>query len=64
MDAGFKVLSYGSAEGVAGGMWPLIDKLAATDEVAYRTFLEFAAETCELPQFRDIGDHLHYIVTK
>lgn len=64
LDAGFKVLSYGSAEGVAGGMWPLIDKLAATDKVAYQAFLEFAAETCELPQFRDMGDHLHYVVSK
>jgi hypothetical protein len=45
-------------------MWPLIDKLAATDKVAYQAFLEFAAETCELPQFRDMGDHLHYVVSK
>jgi len=63
-DAGLEVLSYGSAEGVAGGMWPLIDKLASTDNVAYGNLVEFAAQTCELPQFRDIGDHLHYIVSK
>lgn len=63
LEVGFKVVSYGSAEGVAGGMWPLIDKLAGTDKVAYQTFLEFAAETCELPQFRDMGDHLHYVVS-
>jgi ubiquinone/menaquinone biosynthesis C-methylase UbiE len=60
--AGLKVMSYASAEGVAGGMGPLIEKLAATDSVAYSHLLEFAAETCELPQFRDGGEHLLFVV--
>jgi hypothetical protein len=64
MSAGFQIISYASAEGVAAGMQPLIEKLAVTDEVAYQSFLNFAAETCELPQFRDMAVHLHYIVTK
>jgi hypothetical protein len=45
-------------------MQPLIEKLAATDKAAYQTFLEFTAETCKLPQFRDTAVHLHYIVKK
>jgi ubiquinone/menaquinone biosynthesis C-methylase UbiE len=61
-EAGLKVVSYASAEGVAGGMGPLIEKLAASDPVAYSHLLEFAAETCELPQFRDSGDHLLFVV--
>lgn len=62
--AGFDVMSYAGAEGVVGGMWPLVEKLAATDPIAYASLLEFAAETCELPQFRDGGDHLHFVVRK
>jgi S-adenosylmethionine-dependent methyltransferase len=62
--AGFDVVSYACAEGVVGGMWPLIEKLATTDPVAYANLLEFAAETCELPQFRDGGDHLHFVILK
>ncbi len=63
-EAGLMVVSYGSAEGVGGGMWPLIDKLAADDSLAYKNFAQFAARTCELPQFRDMGDHLHFVVRK
>lgn len=63
-EAGLEVISYASAEGVAGGMWPIVEKLAATDPVAYANLVEFAAETCELPQFRDSGDHLHFVVRK
>jgi len=62
--AGFDVMSYAGAEGVVGGMWPLVEKLAATDPIAYSNLLEFAAETCELLQFRDGGDHLHFVVRK
>jgi ubiquinone/menaquinone biosynthesis C-methylase UbiE len=64
MSAGFQIISYASAEGVAAGMQPLIEKLAVKDEVAYQSFLNFAAETCELPQFRDMAVHLLYVVCK
>jgi ubiquinone/menaquinone biosynthesis C-methylase UbiE len=64
MCAGFQIISYASAEGVAAGMQPLIEKLAVADEVAYQSFLNFAAETCELPQFRDMAVHLLYIISK
>lgn len=63
-DAGFQVVSYAGAEGVVGGMGPLIEKLAATEPVAYANLVEFAAEMCELPQFRDGADHLHIVVRK
>ena len=31
---------------------------------AYSNVVEFIAETCELPQFRDGGEHLHFVVRK
>lgn len=62
--AGFEVVSYAGAEGVAGGMGPLIEKLAVLEPAAYAHLVEFAAETCELPQFRDGCDHLHFVVRK
>ena len=63
-EAGFEVVSYASAEGAVGGMGPLIDDLAKRDPVAYANVAEFVAETCELPQFRDAGDHLVFVVRK
>ena len=62
--AGFQIISYTSTEGFAAGMQPLIEKFTVTDEVAYQSFLNFAAETCELPQFRDMAVHLLYVVSK
>ena len=64
IEAGFKIVSYASAEGAATGMHPLMEKLAATDEEAFHNFVKFAAESYELPQFRDMAVHLHYIVSK
>jgi S-adenosylmethionine-dependent methyltransferase len=64
LEAGLEVVSYASAESVAGGLGLLIENLAAADPVAYTNLLEFAAETCELPQFRDGGEHLHFVIRK
>ena len=61
-EAGFELVSYASVEGVMGGMEPLIEKLAKSDPAAYSNVVEFVAETCELPQFRDGGEHLHFVV--
>ena len=63
-EAGFELVSYASAEGAMGGMGPLIDKLAKSDPAAYSNIVEFVAETCELPQFRDGGEHLHFVVRR
>jgi S-adenosylmethionine-dependent methyltransferase len=62
--AGFEIVSYAGAEGVAGGMGPLIENLARLEPEAYAHLVKFAAETCELPQFRDGCDHLHFVVRK
>jgi ubiquinone/menaquinone biosynthesis C-methylase UbiE len=56
--AGFEVLSYACAEGFVGGMRPTVEDLARSDPAAYASVVQVAAETCELPQFRDGGDHL------
>jgi ubiquinone/menaquinone biosynthesis C-methylase UbiE len=62
--AGLELVSYASAEGFAGGLHPLLDQLAGRDPVAYRNVVEAAAEACELPQYRDTGNHLHLVVRK
>ena len=60
--AGFKVISYAGAEGFAGGLRPLLEKLSTEDPEAYTNVVQFAAETCELKQYRDSTDHLHFVV--
>jgi S-adenosylmethionine-dependent methyltransferase len=62
--AGFEVLTYIGAEGFAGGMGSLVEKLAADDPNAYAKLVEIAVETAALPQFRDATDHLHIVLRK
>jgi len=62
--AGFEVLSYAGAEGFAAGMLVELQRIAAEDPSAYENVLRLAAETCELPQYRDCTEHLHAVVRK
>ncbi|HSU13870.1 class I SAM-dependent methyltransferase [Longimicrobium sp.] len=62
--AGFEVATYAGAEGFCGGMAPQLAALAADDAEAYANVLAFAAETSEMPQYRDAADHLHFVVRK
>jgi 2-polyprenyl-3-methyl-5-hydroxy-6-metoxy-1,4-benzoquinol methylase len=62
--AGFEVISYAGAESFAGGMQPLLEKLRADEPEAYANVVQFAAQTCELNQYRDSTDHLHFVVRK
>jgi len=61
---GLRVVSYGGAEGFTGGMYPLISKLRVENPEAYANVVQVAAETCELKQYRDSTDHLHFVVRK
>lgn len=63
-EAGFKVVSYAGAEGFASGMKPLLEVLSVKDPEAYANIVQFAAETCELSQYRDSTDHLHIVIQK
>jgi S-adenosylmethionine-dependent methyltransferase len=61
---GLTVVSYAGAEGFANGMTIQMQQLAATDRAAYENIVNFAAETCELKQYRDSTDHLHIVAVK
>lgn len=62
--AGFAVVTYAGAEGFAAGMLDALGRIAAADPIAYENVLRLAAETCELPQYRDSTEHLHAVVRK
>jgi S-adenosylmethionine-dependent methyltransferase len=62
--AGLQVISYAGTEGFAGGMRPLLERLAADSPEAYANVVQVAAETCELEQYRDSTDHLHIVARK
>ena len=62
--AGLEVLSRAGAESFAGGMKPLLEKFKLENPAAYANLVQVAAETCELPQYRDATDHLHIVVRK
>lgn len=63
-NAGFEVVSYAGAEGFCGGMWPMVATLAEREPAAYENVVAAAAETCEMPQYRDATDHLHVVIRK
>jgi SAM-dependent methyltransferase len=63
-EAGLEVVSYAGAESFAGGQGPLIEQLKRENPTAYENLVQVAAETCELPQYRDATDHLHIVVRK
>lgn len=62
--AGFEVVTYASAEGFAGGLRPVVEQLFANHPDVVDNGVQAAAETSELPQYRDNGDHLHVVVRK
>jgi len=62
--AGFEVVSHAGAEGPAGGIRTIIQQMAKEHPKAYEELARFAAEASELPQFRDMTDHLHFVVRR
>lgn len=62
--AGLRIVSYAGAEGFVGGMAPLLEALRENEPAAYENVEAFAAETSELPQFRDATNHVHFVVEK
>jgi len=62
--AGFELITYAGAEAFAAGMRSELTEIAAADPSAYGNVLRLAAETCELPQYRDSTEHLHAVVRK
>jgi len=62
--AGFRVITYAGVEGFAGGMHGVVDRIAKEDPVAGDAIVTAAAETSELPQYRDATDHLHLVVCR
>ena len=60
--AGLDLIGYAGAESLAGGMRPLLASRATDNPEAYTNIVQVAAEICELPQYRDCTDHLHFVV--
>ena len=62
--AGLRIVSYAGVESFVGGMAPQLAALRENAPSAYDNVVAFAAETAELPQFRDATDHVHFVVEK
>ena len=42
----------------------MLEELSIVNPQAYANVVQVAAETCELSQYRDSTDHLHFVVQK
>ncbi|MSP79363.1 MAG: hypothetical protein EXR67_07460 [Dehalococcoidia bacterium] len=58
------MVAHAGAEGPVGGTHTLIEQLAKDRPGAYEQLAQFAAQACELPQFRDTTDHLNIVARK
>jgi hypothetical protein len=63
-NAGLKIVTRAGAEGFAGGMRPMIERVLSDSPGILPILAKFAAETSELPQYRDTTEHLHVVVAK
>jgi hypothetical protein len=45
-------------------MRPLLEQLARENPAAYANVVQAAAEMCELKQYRESTEHLHFVVQK
>jgi SAM-dependent methyltransferase len=63
-EAGFEVVTYIGAEGFASGLGPQLERLMRDELATYESIMQMAAETSELPQYRDACDHLHIVARK
>jgi S-adenosylmethionine-dependent methyltransferase len=61
---GLRIVSYAGVESFLSGMGPLLEPLSRCESGVYDNLVEVAAETAELPQFRDATDHLHFVVER
>jgi ubiquinone/menaquinone biosynthesis C-methylase UbiE len=63
-EAGYSIVTSAGAEGFATGLRPQIERLAVEDAESYQIVLRLAAETAELPQYREATDHFHVVIRK
>lgn len=61
---GFKVVTYAGAESFLSGLNIQMKNLYNDMPDVYENYLKIAPEYCELPQYRDATEHLHFIVEK
>lgn len=62
--AGLELVASCGAEGFAGGMRPMVERIATEHPHALPGVVRMGAETSELPQYRDATEHLHIVVRK
>ena len=63
-EAEFSVLSYGSAQGFVGGIRLGIERLFEENKTAFDSVVDVAVRYCEDVRFRDLGQHLHFVVNR
>jgi SAM-dependent methyltransferase len=60
--SGLEIMSYAGAESFASSMGEPLARMKLDHPAAYANVIRVAAELCELPQYRDCTDHLHFVV--
>lgn len=63
-ESGLQLISYGGAESFLSALRPQLLALDKEQPLIYKDFVDFAAENCELPQYRDATEHLQIIARK
>ncbi|MEM1283291.1 MAG: class I SAM-dependent methyltransferase [Chlamydiota bacterium] len=60
---GFEVVHQVGCEAFASGMKPAIRRIAEEHPEAYQNILKFIPEAAAMPQYRDVAEHVHFLVS-
>ncbi|WP_158540681.1 methyltransferase domain-containing protein [Romboutsia weinsteinii] len=61
-DSGLEIISYFGAESFSVGIHSEIKRIADEDIKCYENILELCKQTCEMKEYRDSTEHIHFIV--
>jgi SAM-dependent methyltransferase len=60
-NAGFELITYASPESFLAGMGKALEEIKQNYPSAYENIVSVAVETAEYPEFRDTGEHIHFV---
>lgn len=63
-ESDLEIISYAGCESIAAGMISKIAEIKEESPDIYESIVELSSELCEEEAFRDMTEHIHYIVKR
>lgn len=59
---GFEIITYFGAESFASGIHHEVIRMANEEKEGYKNLIELCKQTCEMEEYRDSTEHIHFII--